>query len=99
MADIEKLQIVEPSQVSDVNLLKFVVADVNPAYAFAEEEIGETRDVVVTEIYARKLNHFGEEIFVGLVSDDEVSAEVEVLKVVEVDEFFAKTGYLVARHR
>lgn len=79
MADIEILQIVEPSQISAVNLLKFVVAEVNPAYVFAEVEIRETSDVVMTEIYSRKLNHLGEEIFVVLVRYDEVSAEVDVL--------------------
>ena len=52
VADVEELQIVQPSQVSAVNLLKLVVADVDPVYAFAEEEIGEAGDVVMAKVNA-----------------------------------------------
>lgn len=70
MADIEELQIAQPSKVSTVYLLKFVVADVDSAYAFTEEKIREAGDVVVTEIYPGELDHLREEVFVGLIRDD-----------------------------
>lgn len=35
----------------------------------------------------------------GFVRNDEVSADVQVLQIVEVAELFTETGYLVSRHQ
>lgn len=98
MAEIEELQVVESGEVSAVYLLELVVADVDPAYALTEEEIGEAGYVVVAEIYTGQLDHLREKVFMGLIRDDEVIAEIYALKAVQVYEFFAKAGYPIAGH-